>query len=361
MTALSLSLPALAHNLSVLRSRLNNSTQIIGVVKANAYGLGSIPIAKKLVEEGASYLAVAYTAEGIALRKAGLHCPIMVFYPQPDHFNALIQHCLEPVLYNRYSFEKFSQCLKQQQIPSYPIHLKFNTGLNRIGFTEGECSWLLNELPKTPFELRSVYSHLAASEEAVPHQPTQKQFEAFQKVKSQFENQYPTAFFHILNTSGVFNYPKYQLDAVRVGIGLYGFANQPQWDEQLKAVATLTAKIIQIHNLKKGETVGYNQAWTAPKPSRIATLPLGHADGIGRQFGHGKGQVRIQEKYAPIVGHVCMDMLMIDVSNIACEEGDTAVLFDNKSPLQNWAETGQTIPYEFLTGLSQRIPRLIVY
>lgn len=361
MTALSLSLPALVHNLSLLRTKLQSNTQLIGVVKANAYGLGSIPIAKKLVAEGVAYLAVAYAAEGMELRKAGIQCPIMVFYPQPAHFTAMLQHCLEPVLYNRYSWEAFDLCLQQQQIASYPVHLKFNTGLNRIGFSMEKIPWILTQLDQSRFELRSVYSHLAASEEAQPHQPTLQQFEQFQKIKSEFEARYPTVFYHLLNTSGVFNYPEWQFDAVRVGIGLYGFANQPQWDVQLEPLAKLTATIIQIHDLKKGETVGYNNSWTAPKPSRIATLPLGHADGIGRQFGNSKGKVRIHDRYAPIVGHVCMDLLMVDVTDLACKEGDTAVFYDKISPLQNWAEAGQTIPYELLTSLSPRIQRQIEY
>lgn len=361
MTALSLSLPALVHNLSLIRTQLNSTTQLIGVVKANAYGLGSVPIAKKLVEEGVSYLAVAYSSEGVELRKAGLQCPILVFYPQPAHFSALVQHCLEPVLYSRYSWEQFNLNLQRQQITSYPVHLKFNTGLNRIGFPLTDLPWIISALDKAPFDLQSVYSHLAASEEAKPHQPTQQQFEQFQKIKSQLEVHYPATFFHLLNTSGVFNYPEWQLDAVRVGIGLYGFANQPHWDVQLEPLAQLTAQIIQIHELNPGDTVGYNHTWTATQPSRVATLPIGHADGIGRQFGHGIGKVRIQNQYAPIVGHVCMDMLMVDVTGIPCKEGEIAIFFDKTSPLQVWAEAGQTIPYEILTGLGRRLPRHIKY
>lgn len=359
MTALDLHLPHLAHNLSVIRAKLKHDTRIIGVVKANAYGQGVVPIAQKLVDEGVTYLAVAYVSEGIELRAAGIRCRIMVFYPQPENFSSLLHHCLEPVLYSPSVWTLFSEIVRQNRIPNYPVHIKFNTGLNRIGFAPEEVYWLLKDGQNNALEIVSVYSHLAASEESKPHTPTHLQWEQFEKIKAPLAAAYPKVWFHLLNTSGVFNYPEWQMDAVRVGIGLYGYANQPEWDCQLKPVAQLRATITQIHSLKKGDSVGYNQGWQAPNKGQIACLPIGHADGIGRHFGHGKGAVRIHGQQAPIVGNVCMDMLMVDVTHIDCQPGDSVVFFDAENGLSQWAQAANTIPYELLTGLSNRIPRHI--
>lgn len=361
MTTLTLSLSALTHNLSLIRTKLHSRTRLIGVVKADAYGLGSIPIAKRLIDEGVTYLAVAFASEGIALRQAGIRCPILVFYPQWDCFPSLIQHCLQPVLYSQDCWKAFCKTAQLQKVVHYPVHVKFNTGLNRIGFSFNDCEWIAKQLENKTLALQSVYSHLAASEEAQPNAATTAQWKGFQKIKSFFETREPNVFFHLLNTSGIFNYPHWQMDAVRVGIGLYGFANRPEWDLQLEPIAKLETHIVQIHSIKKGETVGYNPSWVASEERQIAVLPLGHADGIGRQFGNGKGKVRIHNQYATIVGNVCMDMLMVDVSSIACKVGDPAVLFDKQSPLQHWATTGDTLTYEVLTGLSKRIARKIEF
>ena len=359
MTALDLHLTHLAHNLSVIRAKLKEDTRIIGVVKANAYGQGVVPIAKKLVDEGVTYLAVAYVSEGIELRAAGIRCRIMVFYPQPENFSALLHHCLEPALYSPSVWTQFFKIVQQNHIPDYPVHVKFNTGLNRIGFAPEDVNWLLEQQQNTSLEIVSIYSHLAASEEPKPHSPTRLQWKQFEKIKAPLAAAYPKAWFHLLNTSGVFNYPEWQMDAVRVGIGLYGYANHPEWDCQLKSVAALRATIIQIHPLEKGDYVGYNHAWQATKKGLVACLPIGHADGIGRQFGHGKGSVWIHGQQAPIVGNVCMDMLMVDVTHIDCQPGDPVIFFNADHNLIEWAQTANTIPYELLTGLSNRIPRQI--
>lgn len=361
MTALTLSLSSLAHNYAILGAQLRPTTRVIAVVKANAYGLGSIPLARKLVRLGVDYLAVAYASEGIELRKAGIQCRILVFYPQLENMPSLVEHCLEPALYSRESWVAFSNIIKQRNIPNYPIHIKFNTGLHRIGFAPTEKEWVMEELSRSPFTLQSVYSHLAATEETRPHTAMDSQWQQFSEIKAYFDNLSPPPFYHLLNTSGVFNYPEWQLDAVRVGIGLYGFANRESWNRQLQPIAQLTASITQVHTIEKGHSVGYNNGWIAPTQSRIATLPLGHADGISRQFGHGKGTVYINKQAAPIIGNICMDMLMVDVTKIDCATGDIAVFFNQKYAITDWAKAGNTITYEFLTGLGPRIPRYIEF
>lgn len=360
MKILQIHLPNLVHNLNLIRSKLHPKTQLIAVVKADAYGQGAVPIAQKLVAEGVDLLAVAYAEEGIALRKAGITARIMVFYPQKENCNALINHCLEPVLYSKAFLKTFLKSIPLQKLKAYPIHLKFNTGLNRIGFLPTETQWVLDQIKGTPVEIKSVYSHLAASEENKPHPQSMLQWERFQEICTFFKQAVPGVHFHILNTSGVFNYPEWQLDAVRVGIGLYGYANHPNWESALKPIASLKATITQVHHLQKGDYVGYNQGWVATKVTTIATIPIGHADGIGRQFGHSVGSVFVKGKEAPIIGNVCMDLLMVDITETGGSEGDEVIFFDPDKNLKQWAKKGKTIPYELLTGLSQRIARQIL-
>lgn len=361
MNQLHLHLAHLSHNIKTIRSLLKKETKLVAVVKANAYGAGTVDIAKHLVSNGVDSLAVAYASEGKQLRLAGIEVPIMVFYPQVDQFHTLIQAKLEPALYHPDHFARFDTEVKKANLSSYPIHLKCNTGLNRIGLSPSECLDVLTHKNNFPFEIKSIYSHLGATEEARPHKFTENQIERFLTLKEHATACFDTPpLFHLLNTSGVFNYPEYQFDMVRVGIGLNGYANHPEWDKKLKPIAELSTSIAQIHHVKKGESVGYNQGWIATKDSQIAVLPLGHADGIARHFGHGKGMVWINGKKAPFVGNVCMDMLMVEVTDIDCKTNDRAVFFDTTHPASSLAKAGGTISYELLTGLSNRIERIVV-
>ena len=358
MTRLTIDLGQLAHNFNTIKGKLSPATQTIAVVKANAYGMGASRIAKELVALGADMLAVAYTQEGIELRKAGINCPILVFYPQLENFSQIITNHLEPALYSSSSIDRFSSTLKELKKENYPVHLKCNTGLNRIGLTKKELTTFLEEKNLYPFEIKSVYSHLASSENPKDCTFTKQQLDKFSQLKELTKKYFVTPpMFHLLNTSGVFNYPEFELDAVRVGIALYGFANRSKWDRELKPIATLSSKIVQIHSLKKGEGVGYNRGWIAPKESKIAVLSLGHADGISRQYGQGKGGCWINNQYAPTVGNICMDMFMIDITHIKCKEGDRAILFDDTHTAEEFAKKTGTISYEILTGLSSRIER----
>ena len=360
MSELHVYLPNLEHNYRVIRSRLHSKTDLIAVVKAGAYGNAAIPIARRLEELGVDALAVAYSEEGILLRKSGIKKPILVFYPQLEGLDTLITHQLEPCLYSTTLLEKFGSLAKKNNEKNYPVHIKYNTGLNRIGFAPSQVSWVLNQLNEPFLDLKSVYSHLAASEASKDDSLSKLQLKTFLDLRKHHLELTPKSpKFHLLNSSGVFNYPEYQFDAVRVGIALHGYANQPHWDHELKVVSELKTKICQIHTVKKGAYVGYDHGWKTTRESLIAVLPVGHADGIGRHFGHHKGRVFVRGKWAPIVGNICMDLLMIDVTETPCKEGDEVSFFGTSHPASDFAERGNTISYELLTGLGPRIKRIV--
>ena len=360
MNTLHLFLSHVNHNYEIIRKQLRSSTECIGVVKANAYGSHAIHFAKRLVELGINKLAVAYAEEGIQLREQGIKTPIMVFYPQRNSIAEVIGANLEPCIYSRELMNSFKLYLEAMAIKDYPIHIKYNTGLNRVGFPLIDVAWVLEKTDNPQFRLESVYSHLAISEEERPSAKCMLQIERFEEIKKiHIESVQTAPKFHLLNSSGVFNYPEYQYDAVRCGIAFHGYANKSEWDALLKPVAVLKSKISQIHQLKKGAFVGYDNGWITPDAVTIATLPLGHADGIGRHFGHHQSTVNINGQNASIVGNVCMDMLMIDITGIDCETGDEVTFFDTSKSAEDFARSGNTISYELLAGIGPRIKRLL--
>jgi len=361
LSFLEINLKKLTHNYKTIRNLLEPSVKMIGVVKANAYGSAIDVIAIKLVTLGIDALAVAYTYEGVALRKAGIKAPIIVFYPQVQNFKKIIDHQLEPALYSKRSWIEFKKIIKEIRNSNYPVHIKYNTGLNRIGFNPNDINWVLAELKNTPIQLKSIYSHLGATETKRPDQKTDSQIELFQKIINKHKkNTKEKIDFHLLNTSGIFNYPDFHLDWVRTGIGLYGFANHPDWDKKLKPIASLKTTITQIHKISKGVTVGYNCGWTAPNDTQIAVIPLGHADGIARHYGHKKGWVLINGKRAPMIGNICMDMTMVEIGKIDCEEGNEVLVFGTLGRADHLAEDAGTISYELLSGLGSRISRKVI-
>lgn len=353
---------ALLHNYRFLRNRLSPETQFMAVVKANAYGSDAHAIAKILEHEGADYFAVAYTSEGIALRNAGIKSPILVLHPQSVHFNLLIEYCLEPALYSHFVLNKFIETANEQKQNLYPVHLKFNTGLNRLGFNPEEATEVIFKiLENKSLKILSVFSHLAASEDPVERQYTLQQIGLFREIKKKILRVVPYApLFHCTNTSGILNYPEAQFDMVRSGIGLYGFGNEAKFDRQLKPISTLKTIISQIHLVKAGESVGYNRAFKAPENQRIATLPIGHADGLSRRLGNGVGYVGINGKHAPYVGNVCMDMLMVNITGIDCEEGDEVIIFGTDPTAEELARLTNTISYEVITKISSRVKRVVL-
>lgn len=358
-SVLEIHLEALQHNFNFFKKRLKKTTKILGVAKAFGYGSDAVLIAKHLEKIGAHYLAVAYTKEGVTLRKAGIKLPILVLHPQEKSLNLLIENNLEPNIYNLNILNSFTAVVNAQNKKAYPIHLKFNTGLNRLGFSVKEIDTIFNIINKIPsVKVASVLSHLAASEDLNEKDFTKHQISLFKEVISTTKASLNyTPLFHLLNTSGVINYTESQFDMVRIGVGLYGYANDDAITKQLKSVSVLKSCISQINTLEKGDSVGYNRAYFAKSSICIATIPIGHADGISRQLGNGKGYVYINNQKAFIVGNVCMDMLMIDVSNINCKEGDEVVVYKDQQHIEELAKLQNTIPYELLTAISQRIAR----
>jgi alanine racemase len=361
-TVLQIDLDALEHNYSYLRSKLAPGTKFLGVVKAFAYGSDAEKVALKLETLGADYFAVAYVKEGTALRMAGISKPILVLHPQPGNFEELIRHCLEPSLYSPRILKAFLDVAALQGQQSYPVHLKFNTGLNRLGFWKKDVDFILEQLHgRSEIRVTSVFSHLAASEDPAEKEFTLCQIAAFQKIADTLDADLAyKPFRHILNTSGILNYVEAQYDMVRSGIGLYGFGNDAKIDPQLKPMATLKTVISQIHHINPGESVGYNRSFTSKEHRTTATLPLGHADGIGRQYGNGKTYVTVNGKKAFIIGNVCMDMIMIDVTGIDCNEGDEVIVFGPQPTAVTFASSAHTISYELLTGISQRVKRVFI-
>ncbi|MEO0526524.1 MAG: alanine racemase [Bacteroidota bacterium] len=361
-TILEINLNALAHNYRHLKSKLAPTTQFLGVVKAFAYGSDSAKIARKLERLGIDYFAVAYVKEGVVLRDAGITSPILVLHPQPVNFDVLIDRCLEPSLYAKKILAQFLETAKQHKQENYPVHIKFNTGLNRLGFGENDIDHIIGKLDdRKEIKVRSIFSHLAASEDPNEAEFTGIQIGNFKRIAIEFRKKLGYDFDrHLLNTSGIINYPEAQFDMVRSGIGLYGFGNEAKIDAQLRPVATLKTIISQVHRIEPHETVGYNRAFTSDIPRITATLPLGHADGIGRQYGNGRASVSINGKMVPIIGNVCMDMIMIDVTEVDCKEGDEVIIFGQNHSAEAFASKAQTISYELLTGISQRVKRVFV-
>ena len=360
-TVLEINLDALEHNFRQLRSRLDQDVKLMAVVKASGYGSHVVAVAKRLVSVGAEYLAVAYVSEGIELRKAGIEIPILVLHPQSWNYESLIEYCLEPSLYSQYVLKEFIKTAEILNQNEYPVHVKLNTGLNRLGLNPDETERVLDLLNGTKaVKAVSLFSHLAASEDWKEREFTLGQIHKFRRMAGEFiEGLGYRPLLHILNTSGIFNYSEAAFDMVRSGIGLYGFANDDKHDKILKPVGTLKTIISQIQHLEEGDSVGYNRAFMASGPTKTATLPLGYADGINRQYGNGTAGFLVNDQYAPIIGNVCMDMTMINVTDIDCAEGDEVIIFGGSQPAHYFARKGNTISYELITGISERVKRVL--
>ena len=361
-TILEIDLKALKHNFEYLKSKINKSTKFLAVVKAFAYGNEAKEIAKYLQDLDVDYFAVAYTSEGVALRDAGVTKPILVLHPLPVSFETLIERCLEPNIYNKKVLDEFIQVAQNHGQKEYPIHVKFNTGLNRLGFSKEDIDYIYDRVDNSKsVKVKSIFSHLAASEDLNEKKFTLKQIHSFQIIISEFTTRFgEKPMIHMCNTSGILNFPEAHFDMVRSGIGLYGFGNSEKEDKNFKPIAALKSVISQIHHIEKGESVGYNRAYKSDGSQKTATIPIGHADGIGRIYGNGKGYVIINDKKAPLVGNVCMDMIMVNVTGIECYEGDEVVVFDTKNTANDLAHSANTISYELITSISQRVKRIII-
>lgn len=358
VTVLEIDGSALKHNLHHFKKQLHPTTKILAVVKAFGYGSDGVQIARFLADK-VDYFAVAYAHEGIALREAGIKAPILVLHPQIPNLVAIVNYCLEPNLYNFKIFNAFLKVATQTVLQEYPIHIKLNTGLNRLGFCSKDVPTLLARLKETKqLKVQSLFSHLAVSEEIKEQAFTNQQISTFSESAQQFQAGLGyKPILHLLNTSGVINYPKAQFDMVRIGIGLYGFGNDKKQTNQLKNTHNLKSIISQIHNIEPKESLGYNRAFIADKKTKTATIPIGHADGISRKLGNGIGHVLINGQKATIIGNVCMDMIMVDITTIDCAEVDEVIVFNSQEMIQEIADATATIPYETLTAISQRVQK----
>ena len=360
VTILEIDGSALEHNLNYFKKKLNPKTKILAVVKAFGYGGDGVKIAKFL-EDKVDYFAVAYAHEGIALRQEGVSNPILVLHPQTPNLQSIVEYKLEPNLYNFKIFNAFLKLSREISLINYPVHIKFNTCLNRLGFGEKDIPKILSSLKQlNNIKIQSIFSHLAASEDLEEKGFTLNQIHNFSNLSKQCYTQLGyKPILHILNTSGVVNYPDAQFNMVRIGIGLYGFGNDNIETSKLKNTHNLKSIISQIHEIKPGETVGYNKAFIAGGFIKTATIPIGHADGISRKLGNNKGHVLIKKQKAEIIGNVCMDMIMVDVTKINCAEGDEVIIFNTQEMIQNISCISQTIPYETLTSISQRVQKTL--
>ncbi|MHB1922494.1 MAG: alanine racemase, partial [Chitinophagaceae bacterium] len=360
-TILEINLTAIAHNLKQYQELLHPSTKIMAIVKAFSYGSGSFEIASLLQFHGVEYLAVAYADEGIDLRRAGISLPIMVMNPEPSTYEALMQWNLEPEIYSLLLLKQFETEVRKNNLEHFSIHLKMDTGMHRLGFDQGDLQEVGNILKNNPFlRVVSIFSHLAASEDAAQDAFTRHQEKLFLSMSDEVMKYlgYPVLR-HIANSSAIHRHPALQMDMVRLGIGMYGIDSTPSFQEKLKNVSTLKTTVAQLKDIPAGETIGYGRSGIAADPIRIATVRIGYADGYPRRLGNGKGKMLIRGKLAPIIGNICMDMLMIDVTAIAgMVEGEEVIVFGDGLSVQTISKWAETIPYEILTGISQRVKRV---
>lgn len=353
-TILEINLEALAHNLNLYKKLLSANTRIMVMVKAFAYGTGSHEVANLLQYHGVDYLGVAYADEGVELRKYGIQTPIMVMNPSPDNFDQLVDYQLEPELYSFKILRSFQEFCQDRDI-SHQIHLKLDTGMHRLGFDIREIEALAQQLAKYPLTVVSVFSHLAATDNQEQREFTTQQCKAFIRAAEQLEALTNKTYLkHILNSAGILHFPEYQMDMVRLGIGLYGIGEV----ENLKSISILMTTISQIKILDTGDTVGYQRSGQIKRKSKIATIAIGYADGYDRRFGNGVGKVLVRGQLAPVIGDICMDMTMIDITDCQAEVGEQVIIFNDQRTVQQLAESIGTIPYELLSKISERVKRV---
>ena len=358
-TVMEIDLDAMIYNLNYYRSRLNPSTKVMAMVKAFSYGTGSVEVTRALQYQKIDFLAVAIADEGIELRNNGIDVPIVVMNPEKHSFDAMIENRLEPNIYRFELLEQFDEALRRNAVNNFPVHLKVDTGMKRLGFDKQEEVKKVADYirMRDTMYIRSVFSHLAVSDDPENDHFTQLQFGQFMEyctiVTGLFEYKILR---HILNSSGIERFPEMELDMVRLGIGLYGAS--PNIQNELRNVATLKTTISQIRTVEAGETIGYGRKGIAGHQMKIAVLPIGYADGLNRRLGNGVGKVLIGGVKVPVVGTICMDMCMVDITGITTSEGDRAIIFGEDLPLNEVAATLGTISYEILTSIGQRVKRV---
>jgi len=364
-TVLEINLNAVVHNLNLFKSRLKPETKLMVMVKAFSYGSGSFEIANVLQFHRVDYLAVAYADEGVELRKTGITLPIMVMNPEEQSFDAMISYSLEPEIYSFRILHQFTEALRRRGVNSetnrFPVHIEIDTGMRRLGFEETDLSELIVRLKNNKqVKVASVFSHLVASEDQEHDVFTREQIKLFDEMSSSLISHFSYPIMkHILNSSGILRFPEAQFNMVRLGIGLHGVASSAQEQRQLQMVATLKTTISQVRQVKAGETIGYSRKGVAAKDMTVATVGIGYADGLNRKLGNGVGKMYLSDQFAAIVGSICMDMTMIDISGIpGAKEGTEVIVFGEKPSILDISTQLDTIPYEVLTGISERVKRI---
>jgi alanine racemase len=363
-TVLEINLNKLLGNLNFYKSKLKPGVKLMAMVKAFSYGSGSFEVANILQYNKVDYLAVAYTDEAIELREAGITLPIMVLNPEPLAYDKLIANNLEPVMYSFGLLDEFVKFAQETDVTDYPIHIKIDSGLHRLGFEDFEIDPLCDLLEINPYvKVQSIFSHLAASDNEQHDLFTLKQISVFEKAFTQIEEALGyTVIKHISNTSGIVRWPTAQYDMVRLGIGLYGVdAAVPADDTSLQPIATLKTTVSQVKKVLASETIGYNRNGSLKSDGQIATVRIGYADGYLRAFGNGVGRMLVNGTLVPTVGNVSMDMCMLDVSSAEVREGDEVIVFNDQLRIEELAQQIGTIPYEILTNVSERVKRVYFY
>lgn len=357
-TILEINLNALVDNLNHYRSKLKPETKMVCMVKASAYGAGSYEIAKTLQDHRVDYLAVAVADEGSDLRKAGITSSIIIMNPELTAFKTLFDYKLEPEVYSFNLLNELIKAAEKEGVTNFPVHIKIDTGMHRLGFAPSDIPELIARLKRQSSVIpRSVFSHLVGSDSTQFDDFTRMQIETFERVSNELQSAFSHKILrHICNTAGIGRYPEAQLDMVRLGLGLYGV--DPFSNSILSNVSTLKTTILQIRNVPKEDSVGYSRKGLLNRDSRIAAIPIGYADGLNRRLGNGNAYCMVNGQKAPYVGNICMDVCMIDVTDIDCKEGDKVIIFGDELPVTVLSDVLGTIPYEILTSVSNRVKRV---
>ena len=359
---LEINLKGCLENYRFFRSKLEDSTRLLVLVKANAYGHGAVEFASLMEEAGADYLAVAYPVEGIELRQGGIKSPIMVLTAGTDSFEQIVNYGLEPGIPNLYSLKVLCSVLEKRGLKDFPVHIKLDTGMHRLGFMTEELDELAEYLKDCNYvKIKSVYSHLAVADEPAQDEYTLRQIDLFKTnadILTSVLGYKPL--YHILNSAGIERFPQYQFDMVRLGIGIYGVSAVP--GTKLSPVASFKCKVLQVKRLNPSDgTVGYGgHGQIAPEGTVVATIPVGYADGLDRHLSRGNGKFTVNGHKVPVIGNICMDMTMLDVTGIDVKEGDTVTIFGEDPTVSELADILGTIPYEILTSVPRRIERVVI-
>ena len=354
-TLLEIDLNAMVGNLNYFRSLLGDGVKIMVMVKALSYGSGNVEIASLLQYHKVDYLAVAFIDEGIELREAGIQIPIMVLNPDPAGYGTMVDHRLEPEIFGIQGLEKLYRVLHYRGVRNYPVHIKIDTGMHRLGFQQQDLESAIPLLLREEFRVATVFSHLAASDEPEHDDFTQHQIDLFGRLSDSLSAALKWPFEkHLLNSAGIERFPEAQFQMVRLGIGLHGIGR----GHQLSPVSAYKTNVSQIRKVSKGDTIGYSRSGVVTRDIRVATIPVGYADGLDRRLGNGVGKVHIKGTLVPTVGNICMDMAMIDVTGIDVSEGDEVEIFGKNLPVSELARLAGTIPYEVLTSIPERVKRI---